>query len=100
MSYKSLLGRLYKTNLFNPVKMGLDNIIKINKLIGDPIKDIPIIHVGGTNGKGSVSLKISNSLIDSGIKTGLFVSPHISSFKERIQVNRQLLSDEDVEVLI
>lgn len=58
MSYSSLLNRLYKTNLFNPVKMGLDNIIKINKLIGDPIRGIPIIHVAGTNGKGSVSLKM------------------------------------------
>ena len=78
--------------------MGLENITKINHILGDPIKHIPVIHVTGTNGKGSVSLKIAKSLADCGIRTGLFVSPHISSFKERILVNQKLLSDKDIEV--
>jgi dihydrofolate synthase/folylpolyglutamate synthase len=98
--YTTLLKKLYQINLTNPVKMGLENMIKLNQLLGDPLKDIPIIHVTGTNGKGSVCLKISNYLIDSGLNTGLFTSPHISSFKERIQLNRNLLTDDDVTVCL
>src|SRR5689334_12982598 len=80
MTYSSLIQRLYKTNVFSPVKVGLDNMVRLNTLLGNPLKDIPIVHVTGTNGKGSVSLKISRCLRQRDIKTGLFTSPHISSF--------------------
>lgn len=73
---------------------------KLNHLLGHPLAEIPVVHVTGTNGKGSVCFKIASALSASGIKTGLFLSPHISSFKERIQVDHKLLSDEDVEVNI
>jgi len=55
-------------------------------LIGNPHKDLKFIHVAGTNGKGSVVTKCAKTLELSGYKTGLFVSPHISTFCERIQV--------------
>jgi dihydrofolate synthase/folylpolyglutamate synthase len=80
------------------VKSGLENMLKLNTLLNNPLHNIPIIHVTGTNGKGSVSLKIAKSLRESGIKTGIFTSPHISSFKERIMVNEDQLSEADVEV--
>jgi len=95
MSYSSLLQKLYAINLGNPVKLGLENTLKLYSLLGKPTSHIPIIHVAGTNGKGSVCLKISEVLLRSGFKTGLFTSPHISTFRERIQVNANFISEED-----
>jgi len=99
-SYSSLLQQLYRVNANNPVKMGLSNAMQMYGLLGSPISRIPIVHVAGTNGKGSVSLKISECLRRSGFKTGLFVSPHISSFRERIQVNGCVLEEDDVQRLL
>ena len=67
-----------------------DNLVEMRKLashFGNPQNQIKIIHVAGTNGKGSVSLKVASSLQEMGFKTGLFTSPHINSFRERIQVD-------------
>jgi dihydrofolate synthase / folylpolyglutamate synthase len=100
MSYTQLLRQLFKINMYNPLKTGLDNMNQINKLLGSPLQGIPIVHVTGTNGKGSVAFKIARALTASGIRTGLFTSPHISTFKERIQVNHDLITEEDVEVSI
>ena len=82
----------------NPVKLGLDNMNRLNSKLGEPIASIPIIHVGGTNGKGSVCYKTAEVCKLSGLTTGLFVSPHISSFRERVQVNGNPLSEDDVVV--
>ena len=98
MMYNSLLRKLYNINQLHPVKMGLTNAKLLYKLFGDPVDGIPIVHVAGTNGKGSVSLKIAECLKLGGVRTGLFVSPHISSFRERIQVNGESMTDETVVV--
>lgn len=98
-SYPDLIRQLYKINMYNQVKLGLDNMIALNDKLGSPMTGIPIVHITGTNGKGSVAYKIARSLSNSGLRTGLFVSPHIASFKERVQVDNQLLTDEDVQVL-
>jgi dihydrofolate synthase/folylpolyglutamate synthase len=97
-TYKQVLRQLYNVNWYNPVKLGLENMHKLDNLLSNPLKSIPIVHVTGTNGKGSVSLKIANALTASGIKTGLFTSPHISSFRERIQVDGDLVSEREIEV--
>ena len=62
----------------------LKEMRRIASHFGDPQKSLKIIHVAGTNGKGSVSLKIARGLQKLGFKTGLFISPHINSFRERI----------------
>ena len=98
MQYNTLLKKLYNINIMNPVKMGLDNANQLYKLFGNPVSDIPAVHVAGTNGKGSVTLKIAQCLKLGGVRTGLFVSPHISSFRERIQVNGESMSEETVVV--
>ncbi|EED89337.1 folylpolyglutamate synthase [Thalassiosira pseudonana CCMP1335] len=87
------------TNLFNPVKLGLENMDQLHKALGSPMdkSDISIIHIAGSNGKGSVALKTANALQLAGYKVGLFVSPHISSFRERIQINGQPISESQVE---
>ena len=91
--YKTALRELYSLNLRNPVKLGLQNIQRVYELTGRPLQDIPIVHVAGTNGKGSVCLKIAATLREAGLKTGLFISPHISSYRERIQVNGTLIDE-------
>ena len=62
-------------------------IRRLCEYFGNPQKDVKVIHVAGTNGKGSVSLKVAKALQEMGYKTGLFTSPHINSFRERVQVN-------------
>lgn len=72
---------------------------QLHEAIGNPMNrsDITVIHVAGTNGKGSVCLKIAKTLELAGHKVGLFVSPHIASFRERMQINSQLITEEQVE---
>lgn len=98
-NYEKLVRKLYMTNLFNPVKLGLENMDKLHKAIGSPMDqpDISVIHIAGSNGKGSVALKTANTLRLADYKVGLFVSPHISSFRERIQINGEPLSEAQVE---
>ena len=98
--YTSLIRKLYNYNILHPVKMGLENSQKLYKLFGRPLDGIPIVHVAGTNGKGSVSLKTAECLRRGGLRTGLFVSPHISSFRERIQVNGVSATEETVVELL
>ena len=63
---------------------------------GNPENKFKSIHIGGTNGKGTVSLKTARVLEAGGYKTGLFIGPHISSFRERISINCIMISKEDV----
>lgn len=97
-TYSSIIKQLYEINMYNPVKMGLDNMLQLNQLMGDPLQNTSIVHITGTNGKGSVAWKISSCLKNSNIRTGMFISPHISSFKERIQINGQLIGSKDIVV--
>jgi dihydrofolate synthase / folylpolyglutamate synthase len=100
--YEVWVRRLYETNLFHPVKMGLDNIHTLHAALGNPMDQIPVVHVAGTNGKGSVCLKIAktleiqNSSNHRPLQVGLFTSPHVSSFRERMQVNGQLITEAEV----
>ena len=91
-----MLKVLYSKNLNFKVKMGLENMIVFNQKLGNPAGQITTIHVTGTNGKGSVVHKIAKALQASGYKTGMYVSPHISSFRERITINGEMISEDDV----
>lgn len=68
-------------------KPGLDNIIKLCNFFGNPQEKIKCIHIGGTNGKGSTSNMLASILQESGYKTGLYNSPHLIDFTERIKIN-------------
>ena len=87
---------LYARNIYNPAKMELESIQRIYDSIGRPMEGMPIVHVAGTNGKGSVCFKMSQLLNTCGLKTGLFVSPHISSYRERVVVDGRIMTEEDV----
>jgi len=78
-------------------KYGIENISKAYLFLNEPLKNTKVIHVAGTNGKGSVCYKIAKSLNIVGYKVGLFTSPHISSIKERITVDFSLMSDYEFE---
>ena len=65
-------------------------------MIGSPEKAFPCIHIAGTNGKGSVALKVAKALEFSGLKVGLFTSPHLFSYTERIQINSQVITEEEI----
>lgn len=68
-------------------KPGLDNIRKLCDFFGNPQEKIRCIHIGGTNGKGSTSNMLASVLQESGYKTGLYNSPHLTDFTERIKIN-------------
>ncbi len=74
-------------------KANLDNTHKLDSYFGHPHHDFPTIHVAGTNGKGSVSHMIASVLQQSGLKTGLYTSPHLLDFRERIRINGSPISE-------
>jgi dihydrofolate synthase/folylpolyglutamate synthase len=76
------------------MKLGLDRMESVDRILNHPSKQFPSVLVAGTNGKGSVTTKIATALIETGKKIGLYTSPHIHSFHERIQINGQMISDE------
>ncbi|NQU79799.1 bifunctional folylpolyglutamate synthase/dihydrofolate synthase [Candidatus Woesearchaeota archaeon] len=80
---------------FSGMKMGIDRIRDALYLFGNPEKDLKVIHVVGTNGKGSVAAMMSKIIERAGHKVGMFTSPHLVDVRERIQVNNQLISKEE-----
>jgi len=97
LDYGETLQTLYGVNeRIDVVKQELENISKLDAALGNPCDDFKVLHVTGTNGKGSVCWKLANALTASGYKTGLFVSPHISSFRERMRIDGQLISEDEV----
>ena len=74
-------------------KPGLDNSIKLAAAFGNPQNSFRTIHVAGTNGKGSVSHLIAAILMESGYKVGLYTSPHLVDFRERIKVNGRMIPE-------
>ena len=88
MDYYEAIAFIHGTNKFGR-KLGLSNINSLLKLMGNPEKDLKIIHIAGTNGKGSTSAFISNVLIEAGYNVGLFSSPFLQIFNERIRLNNK-----------
>jgi dihydrofolate synthase/folylpolyglutamate synthase len=99
--YSDLVRQLYSANLYLRVKMGLENIHRLHDGLQKPLDQVKtIVHVAGTNGKGSVCMKVARALQSSGLSTGLFVSPHIACFRERMQMNGAYITEEQVERLL
>jgi dihydrofolate synthase/folylpolyglutamate synthase len=78
------------------VKFGVDRMRLLSALLGNPERKVPCIHVAGTNGKGSVAAMLEAILRASGQRTGLYTSPHLVRLGERVQVNRGMLSEEEI----
>lgn len=78
------------------IKPGLERIRALCELLGNPQNSLKFIHVAGTNGKGSTSTMISNILQKSGYNTGLFISPYVIDFRERIQYNGKMIEHSEL----
>jgi dihydrofolate synthase/folylpolyglutamate synthase len=98
MKYRETTAYLYGLQQHG-MKFGLDNITKLLSGVGNPQKTFRAVHVGGTNGKGSTAAMIESILRTSGVRTGLFTSPHIVNFTERIRVDGEEIGEEDVIAL-
>jgi len=99
VTYAEAIQFLYGLRLFG-AKFGLENTFKLAALAGNPQEKLRFIHVAGTNGKGSTCAMLESIYRASGLRVGLFTSPHLVSFRERIQVNRQLISENEIVRLV
>lgn len=79
------------------IKLGLDRIRRLMRRVENPHLEFPVIHIGGTNGKGSVAAILAAVLKEAGYKVGLYTSPHLMRFNERIKVNGQEIPDEELK---
>jgi len=99
MTYPEAIEYLYSLRLFG-AKFGLENTLKLAALAGHPHERLRFIHVAGTNGKGSTCAMLESIYRTSGLRTGLFTSPHLVHFGERIQVNRVPIPESEVVRLV
>jgi len=95
MTYSDAIHFLYNLRWFG-AKLGLENTFKLAALAGNPQHRLRFIHVAGTNGKGSTCAMLESIYRAAGLRVGLFTSPHLVAFGERIQVNRHLISEADI----
>lgn len=99
MTYSQAIKFLYDLQLFG-TKLGLENTFRLAELSDNPQNNLRFIHVAGTNGKGSTCAMLESIYRTAGLRVGLFISPHLVAFGERIQVNRQLISEADIIRLV
>src|SRR5215208_1246190 len=94
LSYDEALDFLFPRT--TTIKFGLANTRALLRSLGNPQEVMPSIHIGGTNGKGSVATLVAAALRESGWRVGLYTSPHLVSFRERIRVDGVAISEEAV----
>ena len=97
MDYQESIDWLYGTQLFG-IKLGLENVTSLleETSVTQDLEGRKIVHVAGTNGKGSVCAFTERILRDAGLKTGLFTSPHLVAYSERIQIDGEKISEERI----
>lgn len=98
-TYTEALNYIYDLTKYG-IKLGLKNINYLLYLLGEPHKKLKVIHVAGTNGKGSTCSLISSILQSDGYKVGLYTSPHLVDFTERIEINRKPIDRKKVSELL
>ncbi|WP_080745755.1 bifunctional folylpolyglutamate synthase/dihydrofolate synthase [Clostridium novyi] len=99
MNYKECMNYIDDAARFS-INLGLDRTKRILELLGNPHDKIKCIHIAGTNGKGSTTSMISSILIEEGYKVGMYTSPYIEEFEERIQINNTNISKEDLSICV
>jgi len=93
--YQRTTSYLFKLERFG-IKLGLDNINSLLDFLDHPHRKWQSIHIAGTNGKGSTAAMLESVFIDAGLKVGLYTSPHLVDFTERIRINRIPITKKDV----
>jgi len=99
ITYSEAIDYIYDLTKYG-IKLGLENINYLLYLLGEPHKKLKIIHVAGTNGKGSTCSSISSILQSDGYKVGLYTSPHLVDFTERIKINHKPINRKKVSELL
>lgn len=97
--YNQAIEELTSQGKFH-ISLGLDRISKLLELLGNPHKKLQVIHVAGTNGKGSTCAMLASILAEAGYKTGLYTSPHILEYTERVKINGVDISQDDFAELV
>jgi dihydrofolate synthase/folylpolyglutamate synthase len=82
------------------VSLGLDRMRRFMDALGNPQSSVPCLHIAGTNGKGSTAAMLEAILRASGWRVGLYTSPHLVRLRERVQVNRQMIAEEEIARLV
>lgn len=95
MNYNEALNYIHSLEVFGS-RPGLERIKELLSVLGNPQNDCRFIHVAGTNGKGSVCTMLSSALLAAGYKTGLYISPYVTCFRERIQINGEYIGEDDL----
>ena len=102
MSYKETLNYLfsrlpiYQREGLIAYKKNINNIIRATKILRDPHKKFRSVHIAGTNGKGSIAHMLSSILQEAGYKVGLYTSPHLKDFRERIKINGKMIKKKEI----
>ena len=89
------IEKIHEFSKFGSV-LGLERMTELLSLLGDPQDQLKVIHVAGTNGKGSVCRYIYSVLLEEGYKTGIYISPFIENFNERLEIDQVCINDEDL----
>ena len=97
--YRDSLAYLYSLQFFG-IKLGLDNIRELLSRVGNPQESLRIVHIAGTNGKGSTAAALANIFHAANIPAGLYTSPHLHSFTERIRIDTQQICEAEAVELI
>lgn len=98
--YNEVLEKVFLLSQKRGMNCSLSNIKRLCEIYNHPEKSYyPTLHVAGTNGKGSICTKMAASLQAEGYRVGLYTSPHISTFRERIRVDREMISEEEMALL-
>ena len=95
MNHQETLSYIHSLGNFSK-PAGLERIKAVLEKLGNPQKNLPSVHIAGTNGKGSISCMLSYIFREAGLKTALFISPYIIDFRERIQIDGKFISENDL----
>lgn len=95
LTYEEILDKIQNQRRFG-TRPGVEVSGRMLESLGSPQTGMSVIHVAGTNGKGSVSAFLCSILKEAGLRTGMFTSPHLVDFKERIQIDGKMITEEDV----
>ena len=99
MTYETALEKIHSLLTFGS-RPGLDRMRELLRRLDNPQDKLRYIHVAGTNGKGSVCAILSSILREAGYRTGLFISPYITDFRERIQINNEMVPKETLTAAV
>lgn len=99
MTYQEAVEKIDSLLVFGS-KPGLERVSELINRIGSPDKNLKFIHIAGTNGKGSTTALLANTLTKAGYKTGMFISPYVLEFRERFQIDGKMIPEEDLISLV